>query len=182
MTFPAFFDTCALYNSRLNDVILRLADRGAFRPLWSQDVLDELERNLVKNGELPELARKRVDTMSTYFADAMVEGYDDLIGGMLCDPKDRHVLAATIRANAEVLVTFNLKDFPAASTVPFDIEVVHPDAFLLDQLDLFPGAVVDVLGQLVSIYRQPAVTIEEMLRSLAKAGVPQFANEAERYL
>ncbi|NEM91968.1 PIN domain-containing protein [Galbitalea soli] len=182
MAFPAFFDTCVLYGSRLNDVILRLADRGAFRPLWSKDVLEELERNLARNGEDSGLIRKRIDTMTAYFADAMVEGYEHLVDGMLCDPKDRHVLAAAVRANAEVLVTFNLKDFPESSTEPFDVEVVHPDDFLLDQLDLFPGAVVDVLEQLVSVYDRPRVSIEDLLRSLAKAGVPKFANEVERFI
>jgi len=182
VAFPAFFDTCVLYGARLNDVILRLADRGAFRPLWSKDVLEELQRNLIKNGEDRDLVGKRIDTMTEYFADAMVEGYEHLVDGMQCDPKDRHVLAAAVRANAEVLVTFNLRDFPDHSTKPFEVEVVHPDEFLLDQLDLFPGAVVDVLEQLVSTYDRPPVTMEELLRSLAKAGVPKFANEVERFL
>jgi predicted nucleic acid-binding protein len=46
---------------------------------------------------------------------------------MTCDQKDRHVLAAAVRANAEVLVTFNIKDFPPDSVRDFDIQVVHPD-------------------------------------------------------
>lgn len=46
MSFPAFFDTCALFGGSLNDLLLRLADEHAYRPLWSRDVLNELERNL----------------------------------------------------------------------------------------------------------------------------------------
>lgn len=182
MSFPAYFDTSALYGATLNDLLLWLADGGAFRPLWSADVMDELERNLLKNGETPELVAKRIRTMTTYFPDAMVDGYEDLIPGMTCDPKDRHVLAAAVRANAEVLVTFNLKDFPADSTKAFDIEVVHPDMFLLDQLDLFPGLVVTTLRKLVATYENPAVTIDELLQWLARAGVPRFSNEVPRYL
>jgi hypothetical protein len=49
------------------------------------------------------------------------------------------VLAAAVRANVEVLVTFNLRDFPAPALEPFDIIAVHPDEFLLDQLDLYPA-------------------------------------------
>jgi hypothetical protein len=67
---------------------------------------------------------------------------EDLIGTMTNDPKDRHVLAAGIRATCEVLVTFNLKDFPDESVAAYDIEIVHPDEFLLDQLDLYPGPTV----------------------------------------
>jgi len=38
--------------------------------------------------------------------------------------------------NAEVVVTFNLDDFPERSLKPFDLTAIHPDDFLLDQLDL----------------------------------------------
>ncbi|ROP48588.1 MULTISPECIES: putative toxin-antitoxin system toxin component, PIN family [unclassified Rathayibacter] len=137
MRFPAFFDTNVLYGALLNDFVLELADRGLYRPLWSKDVLFELAKNLVKNGEDPLLVEKRVGTMERYFADAMVSGYDDLVPTMANDEKDRHVLAAAVRGGAEVLVTFNTKDFPPASVEPFDLEIVHPDAFLLDQLDLY---------------------------------------------
>ena len=82
MSFPAFFDTNVLYGALLNDFVLELADRGLFRPLWSQEVLFELAKNLVKNGERPELVEKRVGAMELYFADAMVTGYDDLIPTM----------------------------------------------------------------------------------------------------
>jgi hypothetical protein len=48
--FPAFLDTCALYGAYLCDSLLRLAEAGTYRPLWSADVLDELERALVARG------------------------------------------------------------------------------------------------------------------------------------
>lgn len=182
MSFPAFFDTNVLYGARLNDLLLRLADRGAFRPLWSADVISELRYNLTKNGENSDLVEKRVSTMEAYFPDAMVSGYSDLIDGLTCDPKDRHVLAAAVRANAEVLVTFNLKDFPPESVTIFDVEVVHPDDFLLDQLDLFPGLVVSVVKELVSIYEKPPISMDQLLQSLSKAGVPKFAQELPRFL
>lgn len=57
---------------------------------------------------------------------------------MTNDEKDRYVLAVTVRGNVEVLVTFNLKDFRESALKSFDISVVHPDDFLLDQLDLYP--------------------------------------------
>ncbi len=45
--FPAFLDTCALYGAYLCDSLLRLAEAGTYRPLWSVGILDELERALV---------------------------------------------------------------------------------------------------------------------------------------
>lgn len=181
MAFPAFFDACALYGATLNDVILRLADSGAFRPLWSEDVLDEVRRNVIDDGYDAEEIDRRLDAMREYFPDALVEGYADLEDTMTCDPKDRHVLAAAVRANADVLVTFNLKDFPPESTAAFDVEAVHPDEFLLDQIDLYPGLVLRTIRELVEDYDSPPVTIDDVLNTLTRAGVPRFAAEVRRH-
>lgn len=182
MRFPAFFDTNVLYGALLNDFILTLADRGLFRPLWSEDVLCELRKNLIKNGEDPELVEKRVGTMEEYFADALVAGYADLIDSMPNHDKDRHVLAAAVKGGAEVLVTFNLKDFPTESVKQFDIEVVHPDDFLLDQLDLYHAPTLTAITELVEGYNSPAMTEEDFIIALMRAGVPKFAEAARGFL
>jgi hypothetical protein len=117
-TFPALFDTNVLFGFHLNDVILGMAERGLFRPLWSERILAELSDNLVEHGLSPANAEKRIDAMRRAFPDATVGGFDDLIGTMTNDSKDRHVLAAGIRANCEVLVTFNLEDSPTRASPP----------------------------------------------------------------
>lgn len=181
MSFPALFDTNVLYGAVLNDYILWLADRGLFRPLWSAEILSELKRNLVKNGEDPERVAKRIDAMIHHFPDAVVSGYESLQEGLLCHPKDRHVLAAAIRANAEVLVTFNVSDFPSSSTSHFDLEVVHPDDFLLDQLALYPGATVGVLRELALIYQRPRLGVSELLQGFG-VRLPKFADALRQHL
>lgn len=181
-TFPALFDTNVLFGFHLNDVILGMAERGLFRPLWSEQILTELSDNLIEHG-LPEVnAERRISAMRRAFPDATVHGYEDLVGNMTNDPKDRHVLAAGIRANCEVLVTFNLKDFPEDSVAAYDIEIVHPDQFLLDQLDLYPGPTVAVLRQLIDDYFSPTLEMEDLLLRLADAGTPEFASAVRRYL
>ena len=162
-----------LYGGALNDVLLELAENGTFRPLWSAHVLDELERNLTTRIGTA-ASRNRVSTMRTAFPDAEVNGYDDLIDVMTCDKKDRHVVAAAVRANAEVIVTFNLKDFPSHSVTPYDIKVVHPDDFLLDQLDLYPRLTLRVIDEISGAYEKPAMTVGELLHRLSKAGTPKF--------
>lgn len=182
MSFPAFFDTNVLYGALVNDFILELADRGLFRPLWSSDVMAELRRNLVRATEDEALVEKRVSTMERYFPDAMVAGYEDLVPIMTNDEKDRHVLAAAVRGGAEVLVTFNLKDFPPRSVEPFDLEIVHPDDFLLDQLDLYHAPTLRALVELVEGYDSPAMTIDDYLLALTRAGLPKFADAARSKL
>ncbi|MDL9978720.1 PIN domain-containing protein [Microbacterium sp. ASV49] len=171
-----------LYGALLNDFILELADRGLYRPLWSTDILNELRKNLIEAGENAALIDKRIATMVSYFPDAMVDGYASLVPTMTCDAKDRHVLAAAVRGGAEVLVTFNLKDFPPESTRGFDVEVVHPDDFLLDQLDLHHAPTLRALVELVDGYASPTMQIDDYLLALTRAGVPRFADAARSRL
>ena len=177
-TFPALFDTNVLFGFHLNDLVLGLAERGLFRPLWSESILDELFDNLIEHGLAEATAARRIAAMRRAFPDATVRGYEALVSQMTNDPKDRHVLAAGVRANCEVLVTFNVKDFPAGSVDPYDIEVVHPDAFLMDQLDLYPDQTMAVLRQLIADYGTPTLEYRELLARLAVAGVPDFADAA----
>lgn len=118
MTFPAILDTCVLYPVYLCDTLLRLAEAEAYRPLWSADVFTELRRNLVERGVREERVDRRIGEMVRSFPDAMVTGYEALTGDMTNDPKDRHVLAAAVRAHAEVIVTFNVTDFPNLRSSP----------------------------------------------------------------
>lgn len=61
MPFPAFLDACVLIPIRLTDLLLRLAEEGSYRVLWSDEVLDEVERNLVEHfGRTPEQAKRRL--------------------------------------------------------------------------------------------------------------------------
>lgn len=64
MAFPVLLDTCALFGITLGDLMLRLAERETFRPLWSETILQELHRNLVSHRGLTEAqATKRVGVM-----------------------------------------------------------------------------------------------------------------------
>jgi hypothetical protein len=85
--FPAFLDTCTLYGAYLCDSLLRLAEAGTYRPLWSADVLDELERALVARGLEKKAVTHRIGEMRRAFPDAEVRGYENLVDTMTCDPK-----------------------------------------------------------------------------------------------
>lgn len=99
---------------------------------------------------------------------------------MTCDPKDRHVLAAAVRAAAAAIVTFNVGDFPESSVEPYEIEVIHTDTFLLDLLDLAPGAVIDELARQAIANRREPKTLPGLLDALANAGAPAFVDEVRR--
>ncbi|WP_277453146.1 PIN domain-containing protein [Janibacter sp. DB-40] len=183
MTFPVFLDTCVLYPPTLCDLLLRIAETGAFRPHWSHDVLTELERNLSKVATAgTDGAQRRVAAMSQAFPEASVTSYESLIDSMTCDPKDRHVLAAATHSGCQVIVTFNLKDFPADALAPHALEVVAPDDFLLDQLDLYPRHVTAALASQCEDSQRPPFTPFTLLESLARCGAPRFGVEVRRKL
>ena len=101
MAFPAFLDTCVLYPAALTDLLLRIAEHEVYRPHWSPDVVAELQRNLAEV-ITEEAARRRIDAMCRAFPEASVTGYESLVDGMTCDPKDRHVLAAATHSGCQV--------------------------------------------------------------------------------
>jgi len=178
MAFPAFLDTNVLYGAALNDTLLRIAEQGAFKPHWSPDVLEELRRNLVSAAGLTaDQVEHRIAHMEQAFPDARVTGYEGLVDGLRCDPKDRHVLAATARGVCQVIVTFNTKDFPPESVVDLGISVVHPDDFLLDQLDLYPRLVQQALTAQAAASRRPELSYPQLLARLKRAGVGAFVDE-----
>ncbi len=171
--FPAVLDACALFPFHLRTTLLRLAARGLYRPLWSADIQAELCRSLTKRGVTADSIERTADRLST-FSDANVQSYEYLIDTMTCQQKDRHVLAAAVKAEAEVIVTFNLKDFPPESVKPHRIEVQPPDNFLLNLYDLNPNAVDSELREQAKRNRADPCTITALLDALVKAGVPAF--------
>ncbi|OZM71362.1 PIN domain-containing protein [Amycolatopsis antarctica] len=179
MAFPVLLDACVLVPISLADLLLRLAEAGTYRPLWSAEVLDEVERNLPKLRVDAARARHRVSVMAAVFPDAEVTGHEDLIGTMTNDPKDRHVLAAAVRGDAAIIVTTNLRDFPAAALSPYDIDAVSPDGFLLDQLDLYPDTTLRCMGDLVAAKQNPAETVEDWLARFERTA-PRFVHEVRQ--
>jgi hypothetical protein len=131
----------------------------------------ELERALIaKIGLTPEKARKRTAAIMDHFQDAIVSGSEVLLPAMLNDEKDRHVVAAAVRAGAEVIVTLNLKDFPRSALLPFHVEARHPDGFLIELYDL-KLVIHSLHEQAADINRD----LSDILKTLSRI-VPDFVN------
>lgn len=166
-------DTCVLYPALLCDTLLRLASAGLYSPLWSADIEDELTRNLLK--VLPtETVTRRLERMNTAFPKARVSEYSHLINAQTCHTKDRHVLAAALSARADVLLTFNLKDFPKESLRGGKVRVLHPDAYLLELLEKEPVTVRGQLKQQARSNRRAPRTFDDLCLALSKAGLHDF--------
>ena len=92
------------------------------------------------------------------------------------DANDRHVLAAAIKCNAQIIVTSNLKDFPTESLNPYGIEAMHPDEFIEHQFGLSPGAVIAAAKRIRERLKNPRRRYGGMLETLASLGLPVTAD------
>jgi predicted nucleic acid-binding protein len=175
MPFSAVLDANTLYPFSLRDTLLRLAELDLYTPLWSERILEEMRRNLVERQISDEQADRLTAAMRDAFEEAEVDAteIERLEPEMTNDPKDRHVLAAAVAAGSELIVTFNLDDFPAPACEPLGVAAIHPDDFLLDLHGLAPGSVRDALDQQAADLNPPW-PLDQLLDALETAGVPRF--------
>jgi PIN domain len=143
--YTTVLDACVLVPIALADTLLRVAEKGLYRPLWTDRILSEAQAAIEEVHPGIDAA-KRLASMREAFDDSLITGWEDLEGGLsLPDEDDRHVVAAAIKGGAQAIITANLADFPAAALGPLGLEAVHPDDFLLDQLDLSPPTILQVI-------------------------------------
>lgn len=174
--FTAFYDANVLYPAPLRDFLMHLALTGAYRARWTAQVHEEWKRNLLKNRQ--ELTREQLDRTSSLMDKAVPDGlvteYEPLIDGLeLPDADDRHVLAAAIKCNASVIVTFNLRDFPKNILGPFNIEPLHPDNFIADLWDLDQAAVLEAARRQRASLKNPPHNAREYLDKLLQQKLPE---------
>ena len=104
--------------------------------------------------------------------DCLVTGYQPLIPSLvLPDPNDRHVLAAAIAGNCDLIVTKNLKHFPQKVLAQFQIQPVHPDDFLVDHFSLNPGLFCSTVRTVRKRLKRPPLAINDYLAVLSKQGL-----------
>jgi predicted nucleic acid-binding protein len=170
----AIYDACVLYPAPLRDLLMQLAMSELFSARWTTQIHDEWMRNVHANRTditWEKLIRVR-DLMNSHVEESLVDGYEHLIPILdLPDPDDRHVLAAAIIARADLIVTFNLKDFPANKLEQYSIEAVHPDDFIADLILLHPQAVADAVECCQQRLRNPPKSVDEFLEILLRQGL-----------
>lgn len=178
-TFTAFFDANVFFGARLRSLVIELAATNVFRARWSEDVHREwMKAVLDKRPDVsPERLEKTRRQMDAAVPDSVVEGYEPLIPAMgLADSGDDHILAAAITARANVIVTFNLVDFPAEKLKPYGLHAKHPDDFLLDVESLEIGILPRAAARDRNHYKTPPLTFETYLDDINKAGLPKTAD------
>lgn len=173
MAFVVLLDANVLYPAPLRDFLVTLATTGLYSAKWTEEIHDEWTRNLLeKRPELKSALARTRELMNRAVPDCLVTGYEPLMKGLvLPDPGDRHVVAAAIRCGAQIIVTHNLKDFPAGSLDPYGIEAMHPDEFLECQFGLRPDLVIKAAKTQRARLGNPPKSPEEFLARLSAQGL-----------
>jgi len=177
--YTALLDANVLYSVAISDAMMEVAATGIYAAKWSKAIDDEWVRTLAKNRNRPESDfHPRRDLMHDACPDWEVpeEGWK-LIEPCLSLPdlNDRHVLAAAVAGHADSIVTINIKHFPSSILDPLGITALHPDEFLLQQLQLEPLVVLPAFKAMRARLKKPAFTPEKFVDAMERNGLVQTA-------
>src|SRR5690606_10655716 len=107
--FICVLDTNVIYPLEIRDLLFWFASYELFTPKWSKHIFTEWETVMRRHGIADEEIKKRIDKTNQAFPDALVTNYESLVDSLdLPDENDKHVLAAAIKTNANIIVTNNL--------------------------------------------------------------------------
>jgi hypothetical protein len=167
--FTVVYNASVLYPAPLCDLLMRLTLTDLFRARWSEQIHDEWINAVLRNR--PDLSRQQLERtrllMNAHVRDAL--------------PDDCHVLAAAIQCGADLILTFNLDDFPEQALSIYGLGACHPDLFLVDQLNLDAERVCMAMRQHRASLKNPAKTVEEYLVTLEQHGLSRFSQAVRHY-
>lgn len=177
-SFKVVYDANVLFPAPLRDLLMWVALEDIVLARWTNDIHQEWIRSVLRKRpdlRLQQLHRTR-DLMNAHVRDCLISGYEELIGGLkLPDPDDRHVLAAAIKAAANVIVTYNVKDFPAEILEPYGIEAQHPDDFLTCQFDLHEAPMCNAVRRQRAALKNPPKSATELIDTFTSLQLPTLA-------
>lgn len=170
-------DANVLYSIELTDLLLTFAAHRLVRVHWSSTILDEVSRNLAKRADLsPDAAQHGSSDRSGRRSGALDEPPEALIEAMPITEHDRHVLALALHVEAECIVTFNLRDFPASACEPHGVEAVDPDSFAVAVAESDPSRAHAALSDIARRRTRPPMTVRQLLDRL-EVVLPNFVSQ-----
>ena len=183
-------DACSLAGALTRNLLLTLAEAEFFRLRWSDRILNETEsaiRDILAKKEITDAesrAKKARASMEEAFEDAMVIDYEQFlsVGAELPDKDDAHVLAAALKTQTAILVTENLKDFPAEILTPLNLEARTADAFIADTIALDPGRAVAAIRKMRERFKKPEKTSAQLLLDMEAQGFHETAGILQPYV
>lgn len=175
--FTAILDTNVIYPIIIRDILFWFAYYDLYTPKWSELIFEEWKSVMMRKGVDVDEAEKRDQKANLAFPEALVKNYKSLIKNLnLPDDEDRHVLAAAIKENANIIVTNNLKDFPAMYLKEFGLSAKSADDFLTDIIDLNQKEALKAFNEMVLNKKNPEMDEFKILEGLRKVGLNNTAD------
>lgn len=180
MSYRVFVDANVWYPPSPRALFLGLALAGGIRVITSEQVLDEVCRNLAIKQD-PDLAAFRVEEIAKVLADASAGEVIDLASTTptsplgLPDPDDEHVVAAALASGADGILTFNLKDFPERLLESVGLELCRPDDFAVDGLSQRHPDWVEAVRHALTFPPENVTTAADLGMRLAGCQMPDSA-------
>jgi predicted nucleic acid-binding protein len=175
--FICVLDANVMYPLWIRDLLLWFAHHDLYTPKWSKHIFDEWLEVMKRKGVSVSEAHKRTTIVKYAFPDALVENYEPLIETLtLPDTNDKHVLAAAIKTNANLIVTNNLKHFPKEYLSGFGLSAKNVDDFFTDIIDLNHETSIKAFRDLVLNKKKPPLDEYQVLAILRKNGLKDTAD------
>jgi len=177
----AVLDACVLAGLFKRNLLLSFAEAGLLRPIWSEKILAESAYAMrrIHAGSSNVLAHeeivKQFQHMQVIHLDACIAPLHDDLDVSLPDPDDRHVVATAIAANASIIVTDNISDFPRKVMKPFDIKIYTADEFLSLTALLNIGKAKEAIEALRLRLNDPPMSHAGLIEKIRGAGLKKTA-------
>ena len=152
---------------------------------WTDEIHNEWIRNLA--AAVPAIPFERLQATRRLMNDALpgaaVIGYQHLIPRVnLPDPDDRHVVAAAIAAGASVILTWNLRGFPATALKKHGPRRQTPDACIVARYDEAPDLTVSSLANARRNLNKTRVSASDFMDILTNQKLDQLAKRMRSHL
>lgn len=185
MPIVAILDACVLYPAPLRDLLLSLAQTGVYLPKWTTQIHREWTQSVLRRR--PDISQNALDRtielMNRSVEECLIDDYEGLIDlFQLPDPDDRHILAAAIHGQAQVIVTRNIRDFPSRVLSKYGVTAKKPDDFLSELFDLnfleFCSAVFEQRQRL----KNPHYSQAQLLEIFEKQGLSMTVKKLTKFI
>lgn len=169
-------DACVLYPTVMREMLLGVAAKGVFQPVWSERILEEWARAAARIKLEQEVqARGEIALVRAVFPDATVPAAPGLEARLwLPDNADIHVLATAVSSSADGIVTLNAKDFPRGLLAEEGLSRLDPDGFLATAHAQAPEIVQGVADSVLAQARALSDKDWHMRPLLKKARLPRL--------
>jgi len=182
VAFRVLYDANTIFGTLQRSILIRAGIHQArfnLRILVTEEILDEMVRAV--GARYPDIQPKQLTSLKTAIIraipDCLATDYDHALkAAAISDPGDRHVVAAAIHANAQVIVTQD-SDFTQEALAPHGLTAQSPDDFLTDLFGLNQTTARVLVGEEASAR---GIASRALVDLLEERGLIRFAQHLRR--